>query len=122
MGGGAGGIADGGGEAVVGDGDGAGGMLPAVAVKEVDQGGPLAVGYGQGGHGDGIVVFGEDEPAGPGWVEGRHPATWKVSVVECFAFSQNRDRPAAVDRSDGFADGAFRADGRGGFVHGFAVG
>ena len=75
MGGGAGGIADGGGDAVFGDGDGAGGVAPAVGVEQVDQGGPLVVGHGQGGDGDGIVAFGQDQGrrAGRSWMATTRP-------------------------------------------------
>ena len=71
----AGGVADGGGQAVAGDGDGAGRVPAAVAVEQLDQGDALAIGQGQGGDGDGIVVFSEDEAAGPGWA-GRPPSDY----------------------------------------------
>jgi hypothetical protein len=73
VGGGARGVADGGGEAVGGDGDGTGRVSAAIAVEQLDQGGALAVGQGQASDGHGIVIFGEDEATGPRW-GGRPPS------------------------------------------------
>jgi hypothetical protein len=66
-------IADGGGQAVAGDGDRAGRVPATVALEQLDQGDALAIGQGQGGDADRIVVFSEDEAAGPGW-GGRPPS------------------------------------------------
>ena len=52
----------------------------AVAVQQVDEGGPLAVGQGQGGHGDGIA-FGQDQAPGdeqPRW--GSTGAVWGLGT------------------------------------------
>lgn len=87
MAGGAGRVADGGGKAVVGNGDDPGGMAPAAAVEQVDQCGALVLRHGQGGHGDGLVALADDETAGRDGVEGRQPVTWNTSVLECFAFN-----------------------------------
>ena len=43
-----------------------GGVLSSVAVQEVDEVLSVFVGEGEGGHGDGLVVFGQDQPAGAG--------------------------------------------------------
>jgi hypothetical protein len=66
VGGGAGGVADGGGEAVGGDGDGTCGVLVAVLVQQVDQVSAVFVGERQVGDGDGVVVFDEEQSAGSG--------------------------------------------------------
>ena len=62
-------------------------------------------------------------PPGREGVEGRQPATRKVSVLECLRLEPRAGAPAtSIEGSHSFADGAFGADVGGGLVHGAAVG
>ena len=80
MGWGAGGVADGGGEAVVGDGDRAGRVTAAVAVERARPGrtrwlsARARVATAMGSSSSARM-----RPPGRDGVDGRHPATWKVS-------------------------------------------
>ena len=61
------------------------GRVPAaVAVEQLDQGDALAIGQGQSGDGDGIVVFSQDEAAGPG--RGGRPPSGHLEGLSCRVF------------------------------------
>src|SRR5690242_2510257 len=81
-GGGAGRVADGGSQAVSGDGDG--GVLSTVVVQQVDEVVPVPVGEGEGGDSDGFVLLGQDQAAGPRSRGGPPYPHWKLPVLECF--------------------------------------
>ncbi len=69
----AGGVADGGIQAVVRNGDGAGWVAPALAVQQVDQLLAVHVGDGERSYRDGMIILDQDQPARPGW-GGRPPS------------------------------------------------